>query len=256
MIEPISKTDFEPSVRLSSPASPYHTMRLVPSASMTPSTMPTAPWSSTRDWIRAERSSSEGECCAAAVAGTGGARAQRINSPCHITVYLLDLFMTLGQLAVAIPAPPKWVLNANAVLQLAPAYSIQRARVFALTRLLEQAIGLPLKRAYQLAKETLRRPAEPASWRHESPNGVAAVVIDRERFLSDFTINLSRARAGYAERRRGRPPRRRRRGVAAARHHGVDISLLRESLKHSAADRLRRLDDDALFARSLKVRTS
>jgi len=182
------------------------------------------------------------------------------NSPGHArcinNVYLLDLFMTLGQLAVAIQAPPKWVLNANAVLQLAPAYSVQRARVLALTRLLEQAIGLPLKRAFHLAKATLRRPAEPASWRHESPDGIAAVVIDRERFLSDFTVNLSRARAGYCERRRGRPPRKRRRGVAAARHHGVDISLLRESLKHSAADRLRRLDDNAAFARSLKVLAS
>ncbi len=178
------------------------------------------------------------------------------NARCINNVYLLDLFMTLGQLAVAIPAPPKWVLNANAVLQLAPAYSVQRARVLALTRLLEQAIGLPLKRAYRLAQQTLRKPGESASWRHESADGVAALVIDRERFLSDFTVNLSRAHAGYSERRRGRPPRRRRRGVAAARHHGVDISLLRESLKHSAADRLRRLDDDASFARSLKVRAS
>ena len=118
--------------------------------------------------------------------------------------------MTLGQLALAIPAPPKWVLNANAVLQLAPAYNVQRARVLALTRLLEQPVGFPLKRAYQLAKQTLRKPTDPASWRHETPNGIVAVVIDRERFLSDFTVNLSRARAGYTERRRGRPPRRRR----------------------------------------------
>jgi hypothetical protein len=184
------------------------------------------------------------------------ANIQSASSYCHINVYLLDLFMTLGQLAMAIPAPPKWVLNANAVLQLAPAYSVQRARLLALTRLLEQSIGLPLKRAYQLAKATLRKPSDLTNWRHEAPGGIAAVVIDRERFLSDFTVNLSRARAGYAERRRGRPPRRRGRGVASAKHHGVDISLLRASLKRSAADRLRRLDDDAAFARSLKVRAS
>lgn len=164
--------------------------------------------------------------------------------------------MTLGQLAMSIPAPRKWVLNANAVLQLAPVYSVKRARVMALTRMLERAIGLPLKRAYRLAKQTLQRPAESASWRHASPDGVAAVVIDRERFLSDFAVNLSRARVGYGERRRGRPPRRRRQGVAAARHHGVDISLLRESLKQSPAARLRRLDADASFVQSLKVRAS
>ncbi|UCG85071.1 MAG: hypothetical protein JSW71_14150 [Gemmatimonadota bacterium] len=164
--------------------------------------------------------------------------------------------MTLGQLATAISAPPKWVLNANAVLQLKPAYSVQRARVLALTRVLEQSIGLPLKRAYQLARKTLKKPDDPASWRHESPGGIAAVVIDRERFLSDFTVNLSRARAGYAERRRGRPPLKRKRGVAAAKRHGVDLSLLRESLKRSSAERLRRLDNDAAFAQSLEVKAS
>jgi hypothetical protein len=164
--------------------------------------------------------------------------------------------MTLGQFAMSIPASPKWVLNANAVLHLTPAYRIQRARVLALTRLLEHSIGLPLKRAYQLAQRTLRSPADSASWRHESPDGIATLVIDRERFLSDFAVNLSRALVGYSERRRGRPPRRRRRGVAAARHHGVDISLLRLSLEQSAAARLLRLDEDASFAQSLRVRES
>ena len=163
--------------------------------------------------------------------------------------------MTLGQFAASIPAPPKWVSNAHALLHLAPKYSVERARVFALTRSIESGIGLPLKRAYQLARETLRAPAKSASWRHETPDGSVALVIDRERFLSNFTVNLSRAQAGYSERRRGRPPRRRRRGVAAARHHGVDISLLRESLQQSPEVRLRRLDEDASFAQSLKVQT-
>jgi len=185
-----------------------------------------------------------------------GANNESATPYCYIKVYLLDLFMTLGQLALAIAAPPKWVLNANAILQLAPTYSVQRARLLALTRVLEQTIGLPLKRAYQLAKATLRKPSDPTSWHHEAPGGIAAVVIDRERFLSDFTVNLSRARAGYAERRRGRPPRKRGRGVAAAKHHGVDIGLLRESLKQSPAARLRRLDEDAAFAQSLKVKAS
>ena len=162
--------------------------------------------------------------------------------------------MTLGQFAMAIPASPKWVLNANAVLNLTPAYCVQRALVLALARLLEHSIGLPLKRAYQLARQTLRDPANSASWRHESPDGIATLVIDRERFLSDFAVNLSRATVGYSERRRGRPPRRRCRGVAAARHHGVDISLLRQSLEQSTAARLRRLDEDVSFVQSLRVR--
>ena len=164
--------------------------------------------------------------------------------------------MTLGQFAVAIPAPPKWVLNAYAILELPPSYTVENARRFALTRVLEQAFGIPLKRSYHLALTTLREPPTPVSWRYESPDGTTSIVIDRERFLSNFTANLSCALAGYAERRRGRPPQRRRRGLAAAVEHGVDIDLLRESLKRTSSDRLQSLDDDAAFVQSLKVQPS
>lgn len=164
--------------------------------------------------------------------------------------------MTLGQFAAAIPAPPKWVLNAHAILELDASYTVEDARTFALTRVLEQAFGIPLKRAYRLALTTLREPPKPAGWRYESPDGTTSIVIDRERFLSNFTASLSCALAGYAERRRGRPPQRRRRGLAAAEEYGVDLGLLRESLKRTPSDRLQSLDDDAAFVQSLKVQPS
>ena len=164
--------------------------------------------------------------------------------------------MTLGQFATAIHSPRKWVLNAHSVLGLEPAYSVERARILALTRVLEHAFHIPLKYAHQYAGATLRDSEASAHWRLDSPGGVVSVVIDRERFLSTFTANLSRALVGYAERRRGRPPRVRCRGVAAARDYGVDIGLLRESLKRTPAARLRHLDEDASFLRSLSVRPS
>jgi len=164
--------------------------------------------------------------------------------------------MTLGQFATAIPAPRKWVLNACAVLRLQLTYSVERARILALTRVLEQSFRIPLKSAYRFAAATLRHAPASPQWRLESPDGVVSVVINRDRFLSTFTANLSRALVGYAERRRGRPPRARRRGVAAARDYGVDIGLLRESLKRTPATRLRLLDEDASFLRSLSTRPS
>ncbi len=160
--------------------------------------------------------------------------------------------MTLAQFAVAIGAQPKWVQNAFAVLDLQPTYSEERARRLALARMLKESHGIPLKRSWAVAGNTLAHPDDAAAWRYASPSGSAELVIDRERFLSWFTAALSRARVWYAERRRGRP-RRRRRGVAGARDYGVDIGLLEASLRRTPAERLRRLDEDVAFFRSLQV---
>jgi hypothetical protein len=161
--------------------------------------------------------------------------------------------MTLGAFAVAVGAPTKWVVNAHAVLGVKPDYSVARARLFALTRTLEQGVGLPLKRAYDLASLSLAAGDGQPTWRLESPDGVVTLVVDRKRFLSDFAARLSRARVGYVERKRGRPPRKRRRGLSAARHHGVDLSLVRASLHRSPAARLQNLDADVAFLQKLKV---
>ena len=162
--------------------------------------------------------------------------------------------MTLGSFAVAAGASRKWVQNAQALLQLQPEYTPERAKLFALIRALEDGFDLPLGRAYALASHTLAAPDDPDRWRHRSHDGIATIQIDRDRFLSSFAARLSLAREGYAERRRGRPAARTRRGgVAAAREHGIDIDLLEESLRRTPAERLRRLDDDVAFVQSLRV---
>jgi hypothetical protein len=81
-----------------------------------------------------------------------------------------------------------------------------------------------------------------------------SLCVDLERFLSTFMTRLSLSRTLYAPRRRGRPSRKRLGGVQAARAHGVDVSLLERSLRRTPAERLRRLDEDVAFLRSLRVR--
>ncbi len=165
--------------------------------------------------------------------------------------------MTLGSFAIAVNAPPKWVQNAHAVLGIAPAYTPERARLFALTRVLERGFDIPLKRAYRMAAETLQAPDRPERWCHLAADGITQIAIDRDRFFTVFLANLSRAREGYAERRRGRPRvLRRAKGVAAAVERGMDVTLIRDSLRRTPAERLRRLDDDLAFVSSLTVTES
>ncbi|MFV1980771.1 MAG: hypothetical protein ACC655_06420 [Rhodothermia bacterium] len=163
------------------------------------------------------------------------------------------MITSLGQFAAAIPASPKWVLNAHAVLGLDADYSVDRAKTLALARVLERGLGMTLKRAYHLATTVLRMPDDPQVWQLQSADRVATLVIDRERFLSNFAATLSFALEGYSERRRGRPRKKCIDGINAARAHGVDISLLQASLNKTPAERLRRLDEDVAFLNSLEV---
>jgi hypothetical protein len=161
--------------------------------------------------------------------------------------------VTFGQFATAVGAPPKWVQNAFAVLGLPRRYTPDGAKVLSLAYELTQC-GIPLVRAYPLAKRALAAWPERPEYSEEGPQGSVRIVIDLERALSRFAANLSLARSHYAERQRGRP-RKRRRGnaIARAREYGVDIGLLEENLKRTPEERLRRLSEDAEFLRSLKV---
>lgn len=158
--------------------------------------------------------------------------------------------MSLSQFSIAIGAPVKWVQNAHAVLGLKGRYTVSRARRFAMVRVLEHSVGLPLKLAYRLARGIS---AGTGDWRMTSADGAVMLTVDLDRFTTTFAANLSRALVGYVERRRGRRLARRHRGVAAARERGVDVTLLRESLRRTSAERLRRLDEDVAFVQSLTV---
>jgi hypothetical protein len=159
--------------------------------------------------------------------------------------------MTLGQFATAVGASRRWVQNAFQALGLPPEYTEGLARRLAFARVLKEACGMPLRRGFPLAARALARwPAE-RSWDLRQTDGSVRVTIDLERFLSDYAVRLSLSRSWYAEKRRGRPWKRR--GVALARWWGVDLTLLDESLKRTADERLKRLDENVEFLRSLRI---
>ncbi|MBI4420202.1 MAG: hypothetical protein HY560_05195 [Gemmatimonadetes bacterium] len=161
--------------------------------------------------------------------------------------------MTLGQFAVAVGAPPRWVQNARAALRLKGAYTEPVARALALARELSRGCGMPLVRAFPLAQRALREWPARREYVHENDQGTVRLVVDLERFLSDYAARLSLSRTYYAERRRGRPRKRVREPIAAAKAYGVDITLLEENLKRTPEELLRDLDENVRFLRALKV---
>ena len=163
--------------------------------------------------------------------------------------------MTLGQFACALGTTTKWVQNAWTVLGLEPLYQEAELWRLALTRLLEESLGIPLKKAYAMAGR-IDLPVEggPRELRLVDA-GTLAVTVDWSRFATGLMANLSRARTQYQERRRGRPPKERLHGLEAARQMGLDIGLLRHSLKRSPAERLRALDQDLAFLEGLRVQS-
>jgi len=83
--------------------------------------------------------------------------------------------------------------------------------------------------------------------------GGLAVSVDWARFCTTVVTGLSKARTQYQERRRGRPLKVQQHGLDAAMAHGIDIGLLRASLRRTPAERLRALDADLTFVQSLRV---
>lgn len=150
---------------------------------------------------------------------------------------------SLKQMAAAVGASTRWVLNAFRVLGVEGGYTVENAKRLSFARALKEACGLPLTRGWPLADDALGRWPEERTWTLAGPDGAVLVTVDLERFLSDFHVRLSLARCWVAEKARGRPPKRRKRGVAWAREYGEDISLLIESLKRTPEQRLRAVDD-------------
>ena len=150
--------------------------------------------------------------------------------------------MTLGQFALCVDAPKRWVQNAFQALDLPPRYTPELARRLALARAIKRASGTPLRQVFPHAAAVLAAWPTQRTWRLVGPDGAVRVTIDLERFLSAFYTRLSLARCWYAEKRRGRPRKQKRRGVEWAEWYGVDISLLRAQLQLTPEERLRRLD--------------
>jgi transcriptional regulator with XRE-family HTH domain len=160
---------------------------------------------------------------------------------------------TLGQFATAVGAPKRWVQNAFQALGLPAVYTEPLARRLAFAKAVKEACGMPLRRAFPLAGEALARWPAQNTWELREPDGAVRVVIDLERFLSDYAVRLSLSRTYYAEKRRGRPRKRKRRGIALAKWYGVDLSLLVESLKRTPEERLRQLDEAREFFATARI---
>jgi hypothetical protein len=158
---------------------------------------------------------------------------------------------------MVVQADEKWVENTARVLGRQLSYTPTEARWMGVVRLLARDYGLPIARAAELAEAALRRPLDERTISlAASPDSPVTLLIDLARYYSRYTAALSAALHHGGPRRRGRPrPRRRAREsdpVAAAEAHGVDVSLLRESLELAPADRLARLDANATFLRELR----
>ena len=177
---------------------------------------------------------------------------------CGVSADTRGIPLSRAQFAAAVRADEKWVENASRALGLRLAYTPDEAREMGVVRLLAADFGIPVARAGALAREALQHaPDTRALALTTSPDGAATLTIDLARYHSGFAAALSAAVTHAGGRRRGRPPAKRpkpRSPLGAARSHGVDVSLLREALRQTPAERLARLDANASFLDALRPR--
>jgi len=181
--------------------------------------------------------------------------------------------MTRSQFARSVFAGEKWVENSARLLNRRLRYTAAEARWLGLVRVLNQEVGLTLGRAAGLADEALRHRANQTDvLLGGQGDASAAVTIDLARYHSAYIAAMSAALILGGARRRGRraghsgPPRRTRKQVGRVRpspkravdaltraaSYGVDVSLLREGLRTSPAERLKQLDENAGFIREMR----
>lgn len=161
-------------------------------------------------------------------------------------------FLTQEQFALAAGADEKWVENSARQLGCQLARTPAEARWLGLVRLLTRDFEIPVARAGKLAELALsHRPATPALTLAQSAGSVVALVVNLARYHSTFIASLSAALHHATPRRRGRPATelsgRAHDPVADAAAYGVDVSLLRESLRRTPAELLESLDEDVAF---------
>lgn len=151
--------------------------------------------------------------------------------------------MTLGEFAALLGVAPRWVQNAAVRLGRSVRYTLEEARRLALARAIHDAAGTPLPAAYALARRALKAGLPvlrvPSA---DAADGLVHVVIEMDRFLASFAIELARVRSMYAPKLRGAPPRH-----TSPTTFGVDLGSLRENLRRSPAERLESLQAAADF---------
>jgi hypothetical protein len=164
--------------------------------------------------------------------------------------------MTLHQFAAAVGADLKWVQNASRLLGRQFQRVPSEARWLRLVRLFHDGFGIALKHAAELASVALALAPGTSGDVAAAPDRSARIAFDLARFDSSFAAALASALAFRGPKQRGRSrwgkARRGRAALKAAEEHGVDLSLLHESLALTPDQRLRRLDENATFVRALR----
>lgn len=161
--------------------------------------------------------------------------------------------MTLRELAHIAGTTPKRVINTlNAVGSRAP-YSEKLAHRLSLTIAVHDATGIPLRRAFAIAARALRKHAGgEATVAIPGSSDCVAIAIDVQRVLSACAIRMSALRTLLEAPQRGRPRLRRKEPLKTAADWGIDLSLLKENLNRTPAERLRQLDGMAAFALNVR----
>lgn len=154
--------------------------------------------------------------------------------------------MKLAEFAVLVDAPPKWVLNARALLGESGNYAMAAAERFALIRELNRDFGIELQQARVIADRALASADDVALHR-----GVVSLHIDFPRLRSAIATRRSQLGTLHERRRAGRKPKRIA-PITAAKRYGLDITLLRANLMRTPAERLRQLDGMMAFKSAVK----
>ncbi len=165
--------------------------------------------------------------------------------------------LTREQFALAAGADEKWIENSARQLGCQLARTPAEARWLGLVRLLARDFEIPIARAGKLAELSLsHRPATTELTLVQSAGSVVALVVNLARYHSTFIASLSAALHHATPRRRGRPATelsgRAHDPVADAAAYGVDVSLLRESLRRTPAELLQSLDEDVAFLADIR----
>lgn len=163
--------------------------------------------------------------------------------------------LTLGQLAVAVGASKRWVLNALARLEIPRGgYDEAVARRLSLARQLADATRMPLTGAYAAAGVILAETDPHGTWRVESVDGAVRIEVDLPQFFRAYLPRLALARTHYQERRRGRPFTRGRTAVERAQAWGWDTTLLDSALARPLEQRMQRAAEFMSVASALRNR--
>ncbi|WP_411279076.1 hypothetical protein [Gemmatimonas sp.] len=162
--------------------------------------------------------------------------------------------MTLAEFSHLLGAHPKWVLNTLRAVNADGRYTVDMARQLFVARAVHEATAVPMAESLAVARLALR-----ASYTAASPAPVpgmedadVAMTVDVYRLLSSFYTRLAHLRASFAPRARGRPRTRNRSARHEAEAWGLDLSLMRDNLRKSPAERVRQLDAMGHFSRTVR----